>query len=145
MPTTSNFPNASLTRRLAACFYESILLIAIWFVSAAGFVLLFGNAEHGVMRIFLQLFLYLVSGIYFVWCWFKSGQTLAEQTWKIKLVDSQSETLSVRHAFFRYVLASCSVLVFGIGFLWAFFDKDQLFLHDRLLKTRLIHLPLHQL
>jgi uncharacterized RDD family membrane protein YckC len=140
MSTTSNFPNASLIRRLAACFYESVLLIAIWFVSSAGFVLLFGNAEHGVMRFFLQLFLYLVSGIYFVWCWYKGGQTLAEQTWKIKLVNLQSETLSVRYAFFRYLLASCSVLVVGLGFLWAFFDKDQLFLHDRLLKTRLIHI-----
>jgi uncharacterized RDD family membrane protein YckC len=138
MPTKINFPNASLTRRLAACFYESILLIAIWFVSSAGFVLLFGNAEHGVMRFLLQLFLYLVSGVYFVWCWHKGGQTLAEQTWKIKLVNCQGETLSVRHAFFRYLLSSCSLLLFGLGFLWAFFDKDQLFLHDRLLKTLLI-------
>jgi hypothetical protein len=31
-----------------------------------------------------------------------------------------------------------SLLVFGAGFIWMLFDKDRLFLHDRLLKTHFI-------
>jgi len=131
--------NASLTRRFAACVYELLLLTAIWLVSAAVFVGLLGNAESGWKRLALQLALWLVAGAYFVWCWHKKGQTLAAQTWKIKLVNTQNETPSFQCAVIRYALASASLMALGLGFIWAFLDKDQLFLHDRLLKTRLIN------
>jgi hypothetical protein len=36
------------------------------------------------------------------------------------------------------VLASISLLVFGLGYLWALVDKEHLFLHDRMLKTHFI-------
>lgn len=135
-----NAQNASLSRRLAACFYELLLLIAIWLVSAAIFVALFGNAESGGKRLGLQLVLWLVSGVYFVWCWHKSGQTLAAQTWKIKLVNAQNETLNLHISVIRYALASASLLAFGLGYFWGLVDKEQLFLHDRLLQTRLIQI-----
>ncbi len=133
-----NLQTASLTRRLSACAYELLLLIAIWLVSAAIFIVLFGNAQAGWKRLGLQLILWLVAGAYFVWCWHKSGQTLAAQTWKIKLVNAQNETLNFKQALLRYALASVSLLALGLGFIWALMDKDQFFLHDRLLKTRLI-------
>jgi uncharacterized RDD family membrane protein YckC len=131
-------PSASLLKRFAACVYELLLLIAIWFACAAVFVMLFGSADSAIKRLGLQFILWLAAGAYFVWCWHKSGQTLAAQTWKIKLVNAQNETLSIKQALIRYALASASLLVLGLGFLWAFVDKDQLFLHDRLLKSRLI-------
>jgi uncharacterized RDD family membrane protein YckC len=133
-----NLQTASLIRRLSACAYELLLLIAIWLVSAAIFIVLFGNAQAGWKRLGLQLILWLVAGTYFVWCWHKSGQTLAAQTWKIKLVNAQNETLNFKQALLRYVLASASLLALGLGFIWALVDKDQFFLHDRLLKTRLV-------
>ena len=135
-----NLQNASLSRRFAACAYELLLLIAIWLLSAAIFVGLFGSAESGGKRLALQLLLWLIAGVYFAWCWHKSGQTLAAQTWKIKLVNVQYETLNLHTSVMRYVLASASLLAFGLGYFWAFVDKDQLFLHDRLLKTRLIQI-----
>jgi len=131
---------ASIFKRFAACVYELLLLIAIWLVCAGLFVMLFGNADNVLKRLCLQLILWLVAGTYFVLCWRKSGQTLAAQTWKIKLVNAQNETLGTKQAILRYALASASLLALGLGFLWALVDKDQLFLHDRLLKTRLIQL-----
>ena len=132
---------ASLLKRFASCGYELLLLIAIWLACTGIFVTLFGNAETVLQRLCLQLILWLATGAYFVWCWHKSGQTLAAQTWKIKLVNAKNETLSLNQALQRYALASASLLALGLGFVWAFVDKEQLFLHDRLLKMRLIQWP----
>lgn len=128
----------SYFKLFAACVYELLLLVALWFISAWIFIALFGDATHAYKRFFLQVYLWLVTGAYFVWCWSKSGQTLAAQTWKIKLVNQAGKTLSVKEAIIRYVLASASALIFGLGFLWIFVDKNQSYLHDRLLKSRFI-------
>ena len=137
--------NATRFRLFAACVYELLLLLALWMLCTWMFVSLFGDATSHYKRSFLQLFLWLVTGAYFVWCWTKTGQTLATKTWKIKLVrqdfaHQQNSTLSTKQAIIRYALASASILACGLGFIWALVDKDRLFLHDRLLKTRFIRL-----
>ena len=137
--------NATRLRLFAACMYELLLLLALWMLCTWIFLSLFGDATQGYKRYFLQFFLWLITGAYFVWCWVKTGQTLATKTWKIKLVvrdlaNKQYSTLTLTQALFRYVLASASMLACGVGFIWALVDKDSLFLHDRLLKTRFIRL-----
>lgn len=130
--------NATHFRLFAACVYELLLLVAIWMLSTWMFVGLFGDATGHYKRTFLQLFLWLVTGAYFVWCWTKTGQTLATKTWKIKLVNQQNVNLNKQQAIIRYALASASIVACGLGFIWALVDKDRLFLHDRLLKMRFI-------
>ena len=135
--------NATHFRLFAACVYELLLLVALWMLCTWMFVGLFGDATSHYKRTFLQLFLWLVTGAYFVWCWTKTGQTLATKTWKIKLVtqnlaNQQNVNLNKRQAIIRYALASASILACGLGFIWALVDKDRLFLHDRLLKMRFI-------
>ena len=125
--------------KLGACLlYELLTIIAIVFVSAGIFVWLFGNATYGLKRLMLQLFLWCVIGAYFIWCWLKSGQTLAMQAWRIKVLDHHDQLLNLKLAVLRYVLVSISLLFCGIGFLWAIVDKERLFLHDRLLKCHLV-------
>jgi len=97
-----------------------------------------GEVDTAIERLMLQIVLWLVAGFYFVVCWVKTGQTLAAQAWKIKVVSLTNKPLSIQEAILRYSLASVSLLMFGFGFLWAIVDKEHLFLHDRLLKTRLI-------
>lgn len=137
--------NATRLRLFAACLYELLLLVALWMLCTWIFVRLFGDATIGQKRTILQLFLWVITGAYFVWCWTKTGQTLATKTWKIKLVtqkfvNGQNSTLSIQQALIRYALASACLLACGAGLLWAIFDKESLFLHDRLLKTRFIRL-----
>jgi uncharacterized RDD family membrane protein YckC len=127
-----------LIRRFAACVYEFLSLLALWLLCTAIFMMLFDIADTSLKRFCLQLLLWLATGAYFIRCWVITGQTLAAQAWKIKLVNQQGETLTIAQAMLRYVFATFSMLGFGLGFLWAFIDKEQLFLHDRLLKTRLI-------
>lgn len=147
--------NASRLKLLAACIYELLLLLALWMLCTWVFVRLFGDATTGFKHTVLQLLLWLVAGAYFVWCWVKSGQTLATKTWKIKLVNQdlvneglvnqnlisqQNITLSPQQAVVRYALASLLMLACGLTLFWMLVDKDRLFLHDRLLKTRFISL-----
>jgi len=134
--------NASLVKRLAASVYELLSLIAVWLLCTFVFVLFFGGVETAIERYALQLILWVVAGIYFVVCWRKTGQTLAAQAWKIKLVNMDNNPISLKQALLRYILATLSLLVLGAGFLWALVDKEQLFLHDRILNTRIINIKL---
>ena len=128
--------------RLGACMvYDGLVVLALSFALALGFILLFGDASYGLKRYALQLFLWLGIGLYFVWCWRKSGQTLAMQTWQLKLSHGQANLLNWPQALIRYALASLSLGAFGLGFVWAVFDREGLFLHDRLLNNRITFVP----
>jgi uncharacterized RDD family membrane protein YckC len=128
--------------RLAACFvYDALVVIALSFLLGWLFIVTLGDATLGIKRYALQLFLWLSIGLYFVWCWSRSGQTLAMHTWRLKLVLAISKPLDLQTAAIRYVLVTISLGLFGFGFFWALFDRDRYYLHDRLLKTSIISLP----
>jgi uncharacterized RDD family membrane protein YckC len=122
-----------LARRLASMLYEAILLFAIAFF--AGFAFHFfsrGAPLEDWLRLAHQLLLVAVFASYFLWCWLRGGQTLAMKAWGIRLVQ-----VSPGRALLRFVLALVLVPT-GISVLWALFDRDRQFLHDRLAGTRLV-------
>lgn len=83
--------------------------------------------------------LLLIFLAYFVWFWRHGGQTLAMQTWKIRLVSAlNGEIVTLPQALARFVLCWPSLCFFGAGLIWAVFDRDRQFLHDRLAGTRLV-------
>ena len=123
---------AGLPRRLAAMLYEALLLFAVAFF--AGWVFFFASggrdATAGWLRHALQLFVLVVFAAYFLWCWLRGGQTLAMKAWRIRLVD-----VTPGKALLRFVLA---VALLPVSIVWALFDRDRQFLHDRLAGTRLV-------
>jgi uncharacterized RDD family membrane protein YckC len=121
-----------------ACVYELLILIAIWMLFTWLFVTVFGDATQGYKRLLLQVLLWMVTGVYFVLCWVKTGQTLAMQVWKMKVVNHEGQLLTVKQALVRYLLATLLMMVFGIGFLYMFINKKRLFLHDHFLNTRCV-------
>ena len=98
-------PAPALTRRLACFVYEGVLLFGV--VMAAG--LLYGittGQRHALVGLHgLQAFLFVVIGAYFVWFWSKSGQTLAMQTWRIRLLTTAGQPVSRLRALCRYLLS----------------------------------------
>lgn len=124
-------------RLLVSLFYEALLLVALLFAATFVFVLLFGEATQAPNRYFLQVYLWMVGGSYFVWSWSR-GRTLAMQAWKLRLVDMNGAPLSPAVAMRRYLLATIGLLAFGIGFLWVLLNREHRYLHDRLLGTRLV-------
>ena len=89
-------------RRVFCCLYEQLVLLGvialIFLVPNLGLGILFGVALPSWLTF---IYLYTVLGIYFVWYWSKSGQTLAMQTWRIRIIDMNGFTLTKRKAFWR--------------------------------------------
>jgi uncharacterized RDD family membrane protein YckC len=121
-----------LARRVASMAYEALLIFAVAFFAAWVFFFASGgrDATRGALRIELQLFILVVLAAYFVWCWLRGGQTLAMRAWRIRLVN-----VTPGKAVLRFVLA---LALLPVSILWALFDRDRQFLHDRLAGTRLI-------
>lgn len=148
---------------MAALAYEGLLLLGVLSVTfmvphlALGMV--FGVTAPDWL-VFLNFF--VVVATYFIWYWYKHGQTLAMQTWKMQLLRADGgkptlEQLVLRFALswaipllmifaMQQVLAGLSYSVprwypyLGgcVGFVWALFDRDRQFLHDRLAGTQII-------
>ena len=117
--------------------YEVLLLTAILFVSSYLFLVLARDAQSGLMRAFFQVYLLAVCGIYFVFCWTRTGQTLPMKTWRLRVVARDGGRLSRPRALRRFLLAVPGMLS-GASMLWAAFDRDRQFLHDRLAGTRIV-------
>ena len=131
---------SALIRRYLAVVYETLLMLALTLSLTALYYLLSGDASSGVKRFGLQVLLYLAMGAYFVRCWAISGQTLASQTWRLKVVSATGGALTVPQATLRYVVASVLLLPAGLTFWWALLDREQCFLHDRLLGSRVVRI-----
>lgn len=120
--------------------YESLLLLGVLSVSFMLPHLALGMIWEIVLPgPVLLLHVFLVMGIYFIWYWRHGGQTLAMQTWKIRVVDRDGGAPSDRQLYLRYFLSWPSLLFYGAGVLWALLDRDRQFLHDRLAGTRVIY------
>lgn len=128
----------SLGRRLASALYDFLLLVALVFIATWPFLAFFGDATQGWRRHVLQAWILVVVGAYFVWFWTHGGQTLPMKTWNIRLVAADGVRVGVARAMHRYLIAILGLAAVGLGFLWALFDRDRQFLHDRLAGTALI-------
>ena len=120
--------------------YESLLLCGVTFFAGLLFLGISGSALGGWLRHAFQLYLFLVIGLYFVGSWRRGGQTLPMKTWKLRLVAADGDRISLRQAVLRYVYAWPCLALGGIGILYAPFDRERQFLHDRLAGTRIVRL-----
>lgn len=142
---------ASFRRRLASMLYELLLLIGVFAFAVMLPVIIVGTIwgdsskppePDPLLGSLMWIYIFTVIGCYFVGFWRKRGQTLAMQTWKLMLVDAgDGRHLSIRRCWLRYALCWPSVFLFGVGILWALFDRDRQFLHDRLVKSCIVLIP----
>ena len=157
----------SIKRRLIAMVYETFLLLAVEMLAVALYLLVTRNNHAPVFQYGLKVWLFIVTGAYFVWGWTNSGHTLAMKTWRMQVVTNGHARLPLTTAIVRYLLAwgwflpallACTALglkdkgqvgtaiavgVIGWG-LTAYFDRDRQFLHDRLAGTRIVALSKKQ-
>ena len=128
-----------LRRRIASMAYESLLLLGVLSISFMLPHLAIGMAFDTVLPGWALIgHVFLVLGAYFLWYWHHGGQTLAMQTWKIRLSTPSGAQPSLSRLTLRDVLAGPCVLYLGAGLFWALFDRDRQFLHDRLAGTRMV-------
>jgi uncharacterized RDD family membrane protein YckC len=152
----------SIRRRLVAMVYELLLAFATLFLPFLVYEMTVGAshsvaAEHG-----RQALAFLVLGAYFIHQWSRKGQTLAMQTWRLRVTDCDGGPVPLQKATVRYLLAwlwvlpallaswafglthwvALGVLAAGIV-LWsltALLHRDRQFLHDRIAGTRIVQL-----
>ena len=140
MPEKTDFYNkqSSMLKHLAAIFYDSLLLFSLFFLATMVLVYFTGFESIESNNISYDFYLLLIAYLYFVCHWVNGGQTLGMRAWHIKLIKQENGPLRWRDATVRFCLALFSLISFGLGFTWAFFDKERLTFHDRYSNTRLI-------
>ncbi|MCW5262687.1 RDD family protein [Verminephrobacter eiseniae] len=161
-PAQAGAPGAApaLWRRMACWLYEGLLMFAVVFIAGYLFGTLSQTRNALDNRHALQAFVCLVAGIYFTWFWAR-GQTLAQKTWHLRVVDKTGRAVTEARALLRYLLCwlwflpplaamapfslsagEAAVIVSGWVALWALlsrFHPQRQFWHDALAGTRLVH------
>lgn len=144
--------------------YEGLLIFGVLFFSEFVFDVTTQSRHALTLRYAREAFQFLVIGSYFVYFWRRGGQTLAMQTWRIRVVNDDQEALPLLKAIVRYCLAwmwflpgiivahqlglkGAQLLIpISLGFVaWAatsLLSPDRQFLHDVFAKTRLVELPI---
>lgn len=151
----------SLFRRLMCAAYEFCLLFGVTFITN---YLLLSLAQWrwplDPLRLsILQAYTLCVVGVYFIYFWGRSGQTLAMKTWRIRLIGPNGARATLLQCCLRYALLWWGLLPASIVFagtrhgaiaaavfvgctlfswIWMWFDRERQFLHDHILGTRLI-------
>ncbi len=130
---------ASLFRRLAALLYDSLLLLAVWFVATALLLPLNGGeaVEHNP---FLTTYLLFISYGFYSYFWTHGGQTLGMRAWKLQLRNRRPGPVTLWQTLLRFMVAIPSALLFGLGYLWMLVDRDRLTWHDRYSETWIVQL-----
>ncbi|OGT80205.1 MAG: hypothetical protein A3J35_06410 [Gammaproteobacteria bacterium RIFCSPLOWO2_02_FULL_52_10] len=127
-----------MLRRLAAIAYDLMLLFAVLFFVTIILNTVFGPETIQSSRILYPVSLLLCCYWYFVWHWLHGRQTLGMKAWQLVLVRHDNSTLNWQTASIRFLLAGCSILLFGFGLFWALFDVEKLTFYDRYAGTVLL-------
>jgi uncharacterized RDD family membrane protein YckC len=125
-----------LLRRLAACLYDLLALVAVLMAAGAAWVAVRGAAAPPGDWLF-RGYLLAVSALFFGLFWTR-GQTLGMRAWRLRVVAADGRRLRWGQALARFAAAGVSLGALGMGFLWVLVDRDRLAWHDRWSGTRLI-------
>ncbi|MEX2488909.1 MAG: RDD family protein [Pseudomonadales bacterium] len=136
---TDNYPNAAFIRRFAAMLYDSFLLVALWMMTTTIIVAFFNNGDP-VEGFWFQMLLYLEVLLFYFVFWRIKGQTLGMQVWKIRALDNEGNIMRPSQCVMRFLAATMSLALLGLGFLWILVNKDRLAWHDMLSDSHVVYL-----
>lgn len=151
-PAAPARPQALILRRLLALFYDLWPMVAVWMLLSLLFNIAYTLAGHDTRDVvgpltplaaLLWLCCWAITGAYAVFSWRRGGQTLGMRPWRIRVVAADSigtdpVPLDRKALWTRYTVATASLLLGGLGFWWAWFDRDRRTWHDRASGTRLV-------
>jgi len=137
--------SAGFGRRFAALLYDSLLLAALMLIFTTALVMLFARSAIVPETAGPWVYLYraallaIVIGYYFL-NWTRSGQTLGMRAWHLRAVNDAGTRMGGRAASLRLLCGVIAWAPAGLGVLWLYLDSEHLAIHDRLSRTRVIHL-----
>lgn len=148
----------------ASQMYEGMLILALVFATSFIFDSLTQRTDAHYLYYVSQTLLFIVIGLYFVLSWYRKGQTLPMKTWGIGLRQQNGARPTLKQLIIRYLCAWIFPLIGAyivhlialsvgwlsinlfvvftpfLNFIYSWFDKEGIFLHDRLAQTRLLDL-----
>jgi uncharacterized RDD family membrane protein YckC len=137
---------APLWKRLLSTVYDSLILVA---VSLAYFALvtlissvIFGRSPSqfnpNAEGLWVQIGWLITIVSFYCYFWMKIGQTVAMKAWRLRVISDDGKRLRFSTCLLRFFLGILSFCVFGLGYFWALFDRDNKALHDRLTKSSVV-------
>lgn len=129
-----------MLRRLAAMFYDTLLLLAVLLVAVA-LALMISRGTFTYHNPFFRTMMFLLCFIFYAWPWLHGGQTLGMSTWRLRIQNREGGPITLWQAVLRFMLAIPSLALGGLGFFWMLFDRDRMTLYDRLSRSVMVVLP----
>jgi uncharacterized RDD family membrane protein YckC len=86
------------------------------------------------------LLIWLVCGAYAVVSWRRGGQTIGMRPWRLKVLAGDGRPASIGMLCLRYVIATVSLLLFGLGFWWSLWEPECRAWHDLATGTRFVRM-----
>lgn len=82
----------------------------------------------------------LITFIYLWVCWTQNnGQTLGHMLFGLRVIKIDGRDLNTFDVLLRLFGYIIGALIFGFGFLWAFFDEETQAWHDKIASTFVVH------
>jgi uncharacterized RDD family membrane protein YckC len=82
---------------------------------------------------------FVIGLIYYWYFWSRrSGQSPGKSVMNIRVVKADGSPLSDTDAILRYIGYFINSVLFGLGWLWAFFDSNQQGIHDKIVNTYVV-------
>ena len=151
------FPAAPLWRRIAALFYDTLLVSAIVLVTTGlyhGIInnWLLGYEEAPVgFNPWLSSLIMMIVFFFFAHCWGRKGQTLGMQAWRLRIQSTATESTKIKNSsvqqitlvqsLLRFMIAIPALALGGLGLLWMVIDKKKRSWHDHYSHTEIVLLP----
>lgn len=113
---------AGLLRRLAAVFYDALLIVALLFTATFAMLPLAGGeailaSTQGWLGHLYHALLWLTGFAYFGLCWTRGGQTLGMRAWRIRLQTADGGTPNWADSLVRFTLGAMLAVLAALG-LW---------------------------
>jgi uncharacterized RDD family membrane protein YckC len=102
------------------------------------FVSMFTAEESQYLQGIIALSFLLVSVLYYLISWTRSGSTMGQMVVGARVVGTDGAKLRWGKAILRYLGYLVSALVFALGFVWVIFDQKRQGWHDKIAKTYVI-------
>ncbi len=144
-------PSALIGWRVLALVYDLWPALALWMLASLLFTVIFTISGHAsreniapfsALQWLLWLVCWLLTAAYALLSWRRGGQTLGMRPWRLKVVADDGVSAPGRRALWiRYAVGSASLLLGGLGFWWAWLDRERLTWHDRASCTRIVRMP----
>ena len=143
----ADLPKAGFWIRAAAAFVDSLIsgalqgIILFLFAGLLGLLLHGYDSDSMVMVCLAWLLGSAVGAVYYVYFTAFGGQTPGKMALRIKVVRTDSTSLTLGRAFYREVIGKfVSGIILGIGYLMIAFDTKKQGLHDRMADTYVVRL-----